>query len=148
MRDFKLRRRFNKLVKDGGAGGGGAGGKTIVLDDIPVKTVTDGSNVYSSNSTNLKATINGEEASFSAPVYFYDVSLGDVVEETVNGGTRHTMITSLDKAVVDSNAKSIAKTGDTNLRILLGAWWLTKGTICTANEKTFVSSDAVIEYRQ
>lgn len=28
MRDFKLRRRFNKLVKDGGAGGGsgGAGG--------------------------------------------------------------------------------------------------------------------------
>ena len=23
MRDFKLRRRFNKLVKDGGAGGGG-----------------------------------------------------------------------------------------------------------------------------
>lgn len=26
MRDFKLRRRFNKFVKDGGAGGGGAGG--------------------------------------------------------------------------------------------------------------------------
>lgn len=29
MRDFKLRRRFNKLVKDGGAGGGAGGAMRI-----------------------------------------------------------------------------------------------------------------------
>lgn len=148
MRDFKLRKRFNKLVKDGGAGGGG---RAIDLNSIPEKTAEQDGAYYYSRITTFKIAVDGDTETVSAPTYWvpYVPRIGDKVVRQDGATMSEWLVTGVATTEIVETAGSNPERGETKAAV--DSWWLVKGAVyhvwTPEGVIRFVSSDAVLEYR-
>ena len=140
-------------ISGGGGGEAGGGGRVIDLETIPVKVIDDGVNpIYSSDDTPLWFYYDGDTTMLQAPAYFvpYEPNAGDVLRRGGASESTQNLLLSSRKIIVDIDEEGESRKGDA--KVQAGSWCLVKGTVYIVLEgdqksTTFVSSDAVVEFR-